>query len=65
MMLEPAGHEVFEAEEGRTGLELLQAELPDVAVIDVGLPGLDGYQIASSCRKEPTGDRVLPVALTG
>lgn len=65
MMLELAGHEVLEAEEGRKGLELLKAELPDIAVIDVGLPGLDGYQIASRFRKEPTGSRVLLVALTG
>jgi two-component system, sensor histidine kinase len=65
MMLELAGHEVMEAEDGRTGLELLKAELPDIAVIDVGLPGLDGYQIASSFRREPTRDRVLLVALTG
>jgi len=65
MMLELAGHEVMEAEEGHRGLELLKTELPDIAVIDVGLPGLDGYQIASSFRREPTGNRVLLVALTG
>jgi two-component system, sensor histidine kinase len=65
MMLELAGHEVLEAEEGRSGLELLKAELPDIALIDVGLPGLDGYQIASRFREEPTRSRVLLVALTG
>lgn len=65
MMLELAGHEVLEADEGRRGLELLKRELPDVAVIDVGLPGLDGYQIASAFRKESGSNRVLLVALTG
>jgi signal transduction histidine kinase len=65
MMLELAGHQVIEADEGHRGLELLKTELPDVAVIDVGLPGLDGYQIASRFRKEPAGKRVLLVALTG
>jgi two-component system, sensor histidine kinase len=65
MMLELAGHQVMEADDGRRGLELLKAELPDIAVIDVGLPGLDGYQIASTFRREPTSDRVLLVALTG
>jgi signal transduction histidine kinase/CheY-like chemotaxis protein len=65
MMLELAGHQVLEAEEGREGLELLKTELPDIAVIDVGLPGLDGYQIASSFRKEPTSNQVMLVALTG
>jgi signal transduction histidine kinase/CheY-like chemotaxis protein len=65
MMLELAGHQVIEAEEGRKGLELLKTELPDIAVIDVGLPGLDGYQIASSFRKEPASRNVMLVALTG
>lgn len=65
MMLELAGHEVLEADEGRKGLELLKTELPDIAVIDVGLPGMDGYQIASTFRKEPMGKQVMLVALTG
>ncbi|HVS76432.1 MAG TPA: ATP-binding protein, partial [Steroidobacteraceae bacterium] len=65
MMLELAGHHVIEADDGRRGLELLKAELPDIAVIDVGLPGLDGYQIASTFRKEPASGSVLLVALTG
>ena len=65
MMLELAGHEVLEAEEGQTGLEMLKSALPDVAVIDVGLPGLNGYEIASRFRREAQGNRVLLVALTG
>ena len=65
MMLELEGHLVLEAGEGHRGLELLKTELPDVAVIDLGLPGLDGYQIASSFRREPTSNRVLLVAVTG
>jgi signal transduction histidine kinase len=65
MMLELAGHQVLEAEEGRRGLELLKTELPDIAVIDVGLPGLDGYEIASRFRREPQSNQVLLVALTG
>lgn len=65
MMLELAGHEVLEADEGRSGLELLMSALPDIAVIDVGLPGLDGYEIASRFRREPQSSRVMLVALTG
>ncbi|HEX5462726.1 MAG TPA: ATP-binding protein [Steroidobacteraceae bacterium] len=65
MMLELAGHQVLEADEGRKGLELLKTELPDIAVIDVGLPGMDGYQIASTFRKEPRSKQVILVALTG
>jgi signal transduction histidine kinase/ActR/RegA family two-component response regulator len=65
MMLELAGHEVLEAEEGLTGLELLKATRPDVAVIDVGLPGLNGYEIARRFREEADAEGVMLVALTG
>jgi signal transduction histidine kinase/DNA-binding NarL/FixJ family response regulator len=50
MMLELDGHEVLEADEGKSGLLLLQTEQPDVAFIDVGLPGLNGYEIARRFR---------------
>jgi CheY-like chemotaxis protein len=65
VMLELAGHEVLEAEEGLSGLELLKAERPDIAIIDVGLPGLNGYEIARRFRAECDGVGVLLVALTG
>ena len=74
MMLELDGHDVLEAEEGCAGLELLRSEAPDIAFIDVGLPGLDGYEIARRFRSESDGGvrdcpaaahRVLLVALTG
>jgi signal transduction histidine kinase/DNA-binding NarL/FixJ family response regulator len=65
MMLELAGHKVVEAEEGLSGLALLKAVRPDVAVIDVGLPGLNGYEIARRFRAESPGAGVMLVALTG
>ena len=66
MMLELAGHKVIEAEEGLAGLALLKAARPDVAVIDVGLPGLNGYEIARRFRAEAAdADGVMLVALTG
>jgi signal transduction histidine kinase/ActR/RegA family two-component response regulator len=55
MMLELDGHDVLEAEEGGAGLRLLRTEAPDVAFIDVGLPGLDGYEIARQFRCESEG----------
>ena len=65
MLLELAGHVVFDASDGVRGLELLEAEHPDVAIIDIGLPGLDGYQIARRIRAHPNGRGMLLLALTG
>jgi signal transduction histidine kinase/DNA-binding NarL/FixJ family response regulator len=55
IMLELDGHQVLEAEEGCAGHQLLRTESPDVAFIDVGLPGLDGYEIARRFRGESEG----------
>ena len=65
IMLELSGHEVLEAEEGVSGLEMLKSTRPDVAVIDVGLPGLNGYEVARRFRDEPDSRSVVLVALTG
>ena len=65
IMLELSGHEVIEAEEGLSGLEMLKSLRPDVAVIDVGLPGLNGYEVARRFREEPDSGAVMLVALTG
>lgn len=65
MLLEHAGHSVFEAENGHRGLELVDREHPDVAIIDIGLPGLDGYQVAQRIRARPNGRAMVLLALTG
>jgi PAS domain S-box-containing protein len=64
-MLALAGHDVMEAEEGVSGLEMLRKLRPDVAIIDVGLPGLNGYELVRRFRAEAGGKAVLLVALTG
>jgi signal transduction histidine kinase/ActR/RegA family two-component response regulator len=65
MMLELAGHVVYDAADGIRGLELLNVVRPDAAIIDIGLPGLDGYQVARKIRAEPHGRGMLLLALTG
>ena len=65
IMLELSGHEVLEAEDGLSGLEMLKAARPDVAVVDVGLPGLNGYEVARRFREERDSAEVMLVALTG
>ena len=56
---------VDDAADGIRGLELLNAVRPDAAIIDIGLPGLDGYQVARKIRAEPHGRGMLLLALTG
>lgn len=59
------GHDVREAADGHAGLAALLSNPPDVALIDVGLPGLSGYEVAAIARKNSALDRVRLVALTG
>ncbi len=65
MMLELAGHHVFEAADGVDGLRLLETEHLEVAIIDIGLPGIDGYEVARRIRERPNGRAMLLLALTG
>jgi signal transduction histidine kinase len=65
MMLELAGHAVYDAPDGVRGLELLDVVRPDVAIIDIGLPRMDGYQVAMRIREQPHGRDMLLLALTG
>ena len=58
------GHQIEVAEDGTSGLEKLLASPPDVALVDIGLPGLSGYEIAREAR-EVLGAQVYLVALTG
>jgi signal transduction histidine kinase/ActR/RegA family two-component response regulator len=64
MLLEMMGHEVEVARDGVSGVEKALASPPDVALVDVGLPGIDGYEVARRIRAR-LGGRTLLVALTG
>jgi DNA-binding response OmpR family regulator len=50
-LLQRAGHEVVEAPDGREGLRLFHAEQPDLVVLDVSMPGLDGWQTLERIRE--------------
>ena len=62
--LQQIGHDVIQAHDGRTGLEVALQHQPDVIVCDIGLPGLDGYEIARTLRKVPHL-RSLLIAVSG
>ena len=64
-LLARAGFECHSAPDGRSGLELIERIKPDAAIIDVGLPELDGFAIARRIRAEARYGHVSLVALTG
>jgi CheY-like chemotaxis protein len=63
-LLDLSGHRVHQAADGLHGLEQALALRPDVALLDVGLPGLDGYQVAARIRAAGLTD-VFLIAVTG
>jgi PAS domain S-box-containing protein len=64
-ILSRAGHEVHEAADGAEGLDAALRLQPDVALVDVGLPLLDGYEVARRIRAVPERRGMVLVALTG
>ena len=65
LLLQLAGHEVETAPDGPTGLQKLEAFRPDVALIDLGLPGIDGYDLVRRVRGLPEAQATRFIALTG
>ena len=65
MMLEIMGNEVRTAYDGMEALQVGSELRPDVVLLDIGLPGLNGYEAARRIRAEPWGSRSLLIALTG
>ncbi|AKI99573.1 PAS domain S-box-containing protein [Archangium gephyra] len=64
-LLEMWGHRVEVAEDGFKGVELFPSLRPHVALVDLGLPGMDGFQVARRIRESEGGRDVFLVALTG
>jgi PAS domain S-box-containing protein len=65
MLLQLAGHEVRTAHDGPTALLIAQAFHPEVVLLDIGMPGMDGYEVARRLRQQPQGQAAHLVALTG
>src|SRR6185295_4403299 len=64
-LLQLWGHDVRVAYDGLAALRLAEAETPDVILSDIGLPGMDGYELARQLRARPAFGRVVLVALSG
>ena len=60
-----AGFEVTEASDGQKALEAMRAQLPDLVLMDVSMPVMDGFSACAELRKLPGGNRVPVVMMTG
>jgi len=65
MLLDLSGHETRAAYSGLAALDVVRGFVPDVAFLDLGLPGMDGHELARRFRQDPTLGAVTLVALTG
>jgi CheY-like chemotaxis protein len=64
-LLEVQGHAVSVEYDGRGALDRARRERPDVLLLDIGLPDIDGYELARRLRAQPENARATLVALTG
>lgn len=65
MLLKASGHDVRTAHDGPTAVQAAIEYRPDVVLLDIGLPGLNGYEVAKRIRQHPDLKYVMLVALTG
>jgi PAS domain S-box-containing protein len=65
MLLRVAGHDVRTANDGLTALEMAKIFRPEVVLLDIGLPRMDGYEVARLLRKQPGLEGAVLIAVTG
>ena len=64
-LLQLLGHSVEWASDGLRGVQVALATLPEVALVDIGLPGIDGYEVARRLRASGECKKMILIALTG
>src|SRR5262249_13393655 len=65
LLLEFLGQDVQQAHDGISGLEIAETYRPDLVLLDLGLPQMDGYEVASRLRQRPQLSHTVVVAMTG
>jgi CheY-like chemotaxis protein len=64
-VLELLGHNAWGATGGADGVRLVEEQRPDVALVDVGMPGMSGFDVAAQIRRRSWGHTMILIALTG
>jgi len=65
MLLNITGNQTFTAHDGADALDAAAKQRPDVVLLDIGLPTLNGYEVCRRIREEPWGKEMVLIALTG
>lgn len=63
-VLEAEGYTVIEAEDGLAGMDFVQSETPDLVLMDINLPELDGYEVTKRLKQSPSMAEVPVIAMT-
>ena len=64
-LLEKEGHEVIEAADGNTAYDIAKSEAPDVGVLDIRMPGMDGFEVLRKLRSHQVTEKMPVIMLTG
>jgi PAS domain S-box-containing protein len=64
-LLQMSGHDVLTVTNGAAAIAHAASDLPDAVLLDIGMPGMDGYEVAQCLRELPGADQVLIIAMTG
>ncbi len=65
VLLRLLGHEVQTAHDGHSALAAVQSFRPEVVLLDIGLPGMDGFEVAKTLRAQPEYRELVLIAVTG
>jgi PAS domain S-box-containing protein len=65
LLLEGLGHQIRVVPDGPTALSTAQADVPDLMLVDIGLPGMDGFEVVRRAKRDPALRGTTVVALTG
>jgi CheY-like chemotaxis protein len=65
MLLESEGHRVYQAHNGPQALKLAERYRPDALLLDIGMPDMNGYELAKKIRSVEWGKQILLIAVTG